>query len=165
MFNSKQEVILSNIIQCVDRGRPLLKSDIAMFGWLWRNIYLLTVDAELDLSAGVAHRTGGSADVDACILSGRLGNVEVSIRLRLKRWVVPGQWLPPLEEVQAWDHPESTVDKSCLHNSAGTLSLVFTAQPLMSNVISEYPPPPSSLSIPHACTQECRLLHTHLLWT
>lgn len=62
---------------------------------------MLTVDAELDLSAGVAHRTGGSADVDACILSGRVGDVEVSIRLRLKRGVIPGQWLPPLEEVQA----------------------------------------------------------------
>ena len=132
-----------------------------MFGRLRWNIYLLTVDTELDLSAGVAHRTGGSADVDACILGGGVGDEEVSIRLRLKGGVVPGQWLPPLEEMQAWDHPESTVDKSCLHNSAGTLSLVFTAQPLMSNVISEHPPQAHSLSPMHAhmnaacCTRTC----------
>lgn len=62
------------------------------------NIYFLTVDTELDLSASVAHRTGGSADVDACIFSGGVGYVEISIRVRLKRGVVPGQRLPSLEE-------------------------------------------------------------------
>lgn len=62
---------------------------------------MLTVDAELDLSASVAHRTGGGADVDACIVSGGVGDVEVSIGCRLKRGRVPGQRLPPLEEQQA----------------------------------------------------------------
>lgn len=51
---------------------------------------MLTVDAELDLSAGVAHRTGGGADVDACVVAGGMGDVEVSIRVRLKRGAVPG---------------------------------------------------------------------------
>lgn len=60
--------------------------------------HLLTIDTELDLSASVAHRAGGGADVDACIVSGGVGDVKVSIRLRLKRGAVPGQRLPPLQE-------------------------------------------------------------------
>lgn len=61
---------------------------------------LLTVDAELDLSASVAHSTRGGADVDACIVGGGVGDVEVSIKIRLERGAVPGQRLPPLEEQQ-----------------------------------------------------------------
>lgn len=61
----------------------------------------LTVDTELDLSAGVAHRTGGGADVNARLIIGRVGDVEVSIRVRQRRGVVPKQRLPPLEEQQA----------------------------------------------------------------
>lgn len=72
-----------------------------MFGRPRSNIYLLTVDAELDLSASVASRTRGGADVDACIFIGWVREVEVSIGFRLKRRVVPGWRLPPLEEQQA----------------------------------------------------------------
>lgn len=85
---------------------------------------MLTVDAELDLSASVAHRTGGGADVDACIFIGWVRDVEVSIGRRLKRGVVPGRRLPPLEE-----QTEYTVDKDCLQNSTGTLSLVLVYSP------------------------------------
>lgn len=42
--------------------------------------------------------TGGSADVDACIGRGGVWNVEVSVRVRLKRGAVSRQRLPPLEE-------------------------------------------------------------------
>lgn len=80
--------------------RPLNQTLLCL-GDCGRTFMCLTVDTELDLSASVAHRTGGSADVDACIVSSRVGDVEVSIRVRLKRGVVPGQRLPPLEEEQA----------------------------------------------------------------
>lgn len=105
MFNllcvSKQEVILSNIIQSVDRSQPLLNQTLLRLCDCGRTFICLTVDTELDLSASVAHRTGGSADVDAGIGSGGVGDVEVSIRVRLKRGVVPWQRLPPLGEQQA----------------------------------------------------------------
>lgn len=42
-------------------------------------MYLLTVDTQLDLSASVTHRIGGGANVDACIVSGGVGDVEVAI--------------------------------------------------------------------------------------
>lgn len=60
-----------------------------------------TVDTELDLSACVSHRTGGGADVDACIISGGVADVQVSIRIGLKRGTIPEQRLSALEEQQA----------------------------------------------------------------
>lgn len=96
---SKQEVVLSNTMQSVDRSQ--LDRTLLRLCDCSQTFIFLTVDTELDLSASVAHRTGGSADVDAGIVSGGVGDVEISIRVRLKRGVVPGQRLPPLEEQQA----------------------------------------------------------------
>lgn len=58
----------------------------------------LTIDTQLDLAASVAHRTGGSADVNACVFGRGAGDVEVSLRVGLESGAVPGQGLPPLEE-------------------------------------------------------------------
>lgn len=52
--------------------------------------FLLTIDTELDLSTSIAHRTGGSADVDACLIRSGVVDVEVSIGIKLKRGAVPG---------------------------------------------------------------------------
>lgn len=46
-------------------------------------LFSLTVDTELDLPASIAHWTGGSAHVDACIIGRGVGYVEVSVRVRL----------------------------------------------------------------------------------
>lgn len=40
---------------------------------------LLTVDAQLDLSASITHGISGGANVDACIVSGGVRDVEVPI--------------------------------------------------------------------------------------
>lgn len=45
----------------------------------WRDMYLLTVDTQLDLSASITHRISRDANVDACIVSGGVGDVEVPI--------------------------------------------------------------------------------------
>lgn len=45
----------------------------------WRDVYLLTVDTQLDLSASITHRISGGAYVDACIVGGGVGDVEVPI--------------------------------------------------------------------------------------
>lgn len=62
----------------------MLNQTLVCLGDCGFSVYLLTVDAELDLTAGVAHGTGGGADVDACIVGGGVGDVEESIRLRLR---------------------------------------------------------------------------------
>lgn len=59
---------------------------------------LLTVDAELDLSASVAHRAGGGADVDSRVVCSGVGDVKVAVSPGLK--VVPDYRLPPLQERQ-----------------------------------------------------------------
>lgn len=52
--------------------------------------FLLTVDAELDLSAREAHRAAGGADVDARVLCSGPGDVKVAVGPGLKVRVVPG---------------------------------------------------------------------------
>lgn len=51
---------------------------------------LLTVDAELHLSASEAHRAGGGADVDARVVCSGVGDVKVAVGPRLRVRVVPG---------------------------------------------------------------------------
>lgn len=45
--------------------------------------HLLTVDTQLDLSASITHGISGGANVDACIIRGGVGEVEVPIWGRL----------------------------------------------------------------------------------
>lgn len=77
-------------------GQMLKHQTLLCLGNFFRTFIGLTVDTELDLSAGIAYGTGRRADEDSCILGGGVEDVEVSIRIRLKRRVVPGQRLPPL---------------------------------------------------------------------
>ena len=72
----------------------------------------LTVNTELDLSAGIAHRTGGGAHVDAGILCSWVGDVEVTIRVRLREGVLPGQGLSSLG-VQGTGQNTARVDMLC----------------------------------------------------
>lgn len=55
-----------------------------------------TVHAELDLSAGKAHRAGGRADVDAGVSVRGAGDVKMAIRVGLKRPSGPGWRLASL---------------------------------------------------------------------
>ena len=95
MFNNSKHILTQNIIH---RHKTLL-----CLGDCGQTFISLTVNTEFDFSTGVAHRAGGGADVNACILCGRVGDVEVSFRVRLERGAVLGQRLPPLEEQQALD--------------------------------------------------------------
>ena len=56
----------------------------------------LTVNAELDLPAGVAHGAGGGADVEACVLGRGPREVEVAAGVRLQEGAVSGERLASL---------------------------------------------------------------------
>lgn len=61
-----------------------------VFGRVRSGVCGLTVNTQLDLSAGVAHRAGGGADIEACILGRGQWEVEVSIRIGLQEGAVSG---------------------------------------------------------------------------
>lgn len=84
----------------------LFDTEMLCLGACYKSLYL-TVDTKLDFSTGVADRTGGGADVDPCVVSSGMGNVEVFTSVKLCRRVVPGQRLSTLEE---WQPKQKTED-------------------------------------------------------
>ena len=98
----------------------------------------LTVDAELHLPAGVAHSTAGSAGVDASILEGGVGEVEVASLVWLGEGPVLGQGLSTLRGgAGGGGRGENSVSTGVVQQYRNTLQGKFRDSLLMTPVITE----------------------------